>query len=161
MGLDITAYERVELLSETHTDEHYDMDDVIVVSQIPEFIGRERPLIEGAAYRASGERIDFRAGSYSGYNLWRRTLAEMSSGRQDHFYWASKDTSLPFYPLVNFADNEGVLGSYACASLANDFDSYAAKAVDADGVVMFFLERYEFWRRACRMAAESGCVRLH
>jgi hypothetical protein len=59
--------------------------------------------------------------------------------------------------LINFADNEGIIGTTACAKLAKDFAEHAAKA----GRNGWCAKLYRDWQTAFEMAADGGCVDFH
>jgi hypothetical protein len=80
MGLDISIYERVEFIRKRKGDEDWPGDEgVDYLSNRSEFRERGDELCDGF-YRVSGKRDHFRAGSYSGYNEWRRNLAQLTRG---------------------------------------------------------------------------------
>lgn len=69
----------------------------------------------------------------------------------------------PFWELINFADNEGVIGTAASAKLARDFaewqeraEKYAEKLPIDDEA--WFLGKYADWRKAFELAADGGAV---
>ena len=110
-------------------------------------------------YRSEGECGGFRAGSYSGYNEWRRQLAEQVGGYSDESAFAEAvDPPKPFEPLVNFSDCEGVIGPKTSARLAKDFADHQAKADEIGG---WFAEQYANWRNAFETAAKGGAVQFH
>ena len=158
MGLDITAYQVVTKLNVTSADETWEADGL--------WIDEEQPFnrldgLETGAYAVSGDRYAFRAGSYSGYNEWRRMLARMV-GVIDRELWndhseAAKAT--PFYELICFSDAEGTIGPKTCAKLAKDFDDWADRA-KASGD-RYWLEKYQDWSKAFHLAAERGVVDFH
>ena len=76
---------------------------------------------------------EFRAGSYSGYNEWRDHLARMAVGMSAKKIWASGWKG-PFVELINFPDNEGVIGPVVAAKLAKDFAEFEHRAEEVLGV---------------------------
>ena len=168
MGLDITAYRQVWAAPDcAKGDDGYleDYDSFFRVYNIVDFQSRAAPLEEGACYGFE-ESMDFRAGSYSGYGEWRNELARIAGylahpAATRHPYsegaWAA--LSGPFWELINFADNEGVIGSTVAAKLAADFAAMDAKAMQT--TELWFYELYRTWRRAFEMAADSGAVSFH
>src|SRR5262252_7716720 len=93
MGLDITACSKLVLAANPAVDED---GEPIAVTQIkiPEdvlqsternFLGRADGLEPGLC--SYTELDDFRAGSYSGYNLWRDALCRMIHGISAEQFW--------------------------------------------------------------------------
>lgn len=134
MGLDISVYEKIELAEAItyeqlkalgHEHSLYDQDDHFHVSVVHEEYREKTPSPEGF-YKISGKRHGFRAGSYSGYNAWRRWLASVV-GTTDKAVW---DGHVPpaFGELIHFSDCEGTLKSEVCAKLAKDFDDWRVRA---------------------------------
>lgn len=175
MGLDITAYrqlkpapEAAQLPEEERWDNHFH------VYANPNFPGREVGLDAEwyAIPDAAADSLGFRAGSYSGYNRWREHLAQLAGYpaamdaeyRTDssHAVGAWQATSGPFWELINFADNEGVIGPVVAAKLALDFAEFdeRAKAFDPEGDGWFYAQ-YQKWRQAFEMAADGGAVDFH
>lgn len=158
MGLDITAYEKVEWLRELTDDDDGDGGGDVVLS-MPDFPEHADGLKEGI-YRASGA-FRFRAGSYGGYNRFREALAEMV-GYTPRQAWDQQDEykDRSFFPLVCFSDCEGTIGPETSARLARDFAAHADKAATwckREG----FPELYAEWRHAFELAAGAGAVTFH
>ena len=176
MGLDITAYERLELKAQDLDDEKaYDLVDelwdagtqTITLHHSEDYIERSAPLVAPSAkglitvYVCSGEELDFRAGSYGGHNAFREWLCRLASIPEPRTQWAApeKYAGLPFFELVNFSDCEGVIGADAAAELAKDFAVYQAQANAANDE--WFTPLYAKWRRAFEIASKGGCVQFH
>jgi len=174
MGLDITAHERIVLRADL--DRHA-MEQLYKPSQpwrfdwlypFPgqgEFATRADGIVEGC-YESTGEIHTFGAGSYSGYNRWREQLALML-GTTPEAIWRDPKPG-PFVELINFGDNEGVIGPKTSAKLAADFAQWASKA-ETFGVGLglaegpWFIAKYRDWQRAFEIAARhgAGCVHFH
>lgn len=107
--------------------------------------GRAAPWRAEQIYSFS-EAASFHAGSYGGYYHWRRQLAELSDDAED------------FAELVNFADNEGVIGSIVSKKLAADFAKNRALAEKVDE---YFFEKYKEWQKAFETAGDGGAVEFH
>jgi hypothetical protein len=165
MGLDIRAASKIELIHDAPADQeafHVGRND-------DEFADRADGLTPGL-YRCQAE-LSFRAGSYSGYNAWRESLAELAGypkrmHRSDykppeelHAAGAWEATEGPFWELINFSDCEGTIGPKTSAKLAKDFADHQAKA-DAHPDE-WFRDRYAMWRRAFEMASDDGAVGFH
>lgn len=168
MGLDITAASKIELIP----DAPVDLDAFHIGANPDEFADRADGLKPGL-YRSHAE-LNFRAGSYSGYNAWREQLAELAGypaqpanfgdavrGRppKEHSAGAWSATSGPFWELINFSDCEGVIGPRTSAKLAKDFADHQAKA-DAHPDE-WFRDLYAMWRRAFELASDAGAVDFH
>jgi hypothetical protein len=82
MGLDVIAFEHAtpvrDHLDQTECDEHY-------VADADGFPQSFRGLEDGRCYELSGRQFGFRAGSYSGYNMWPVLLLSVR--------WACQPTS--------------------------------------------------------------------
>lgn len=161
MGLDIVAYRNLAPAPDVTIDddgEPSDVDAVVIHQPTLDFSeghwpGRAEGIAAGA-YRAS-EDYDFRAGSYGGYNNWRRQLADLAGWQSVEAVWDNKPKG-PFVELIDFADNEGVIGPVVSAKLAKDFADFQAKA---DGHPDdWFRTKYADWRQAFEMAADNGAV---
>lgn len=162
MVLDITAYRQLTPVENPALDEDGNPEDW------------ENHFMPGAsmewsekAFPGRGEGVDaktvysfadsfgFRAGSYSGYNSWRRELAKMAGVPEDVMF---TERNGPFAELINFADNEGTIGPIVSAKLAKDFDAHLTEAEAIGG---WFLEKYTDWQKAFTMASDNGAVSFH
>jgi len=165
MGLDITAYRK--LSPEPSATE--DNETIVQLSRAlvdwteKEFPGRTQGVVAGMYSFA--ERFGFRAGSYSGYNRWREWLAKVAGLEAPKLIWESESPSGPFVELINFADNEGIIGPLVSAKLAKDFAEHeeriASLASDEQSFDPYNLEKYRAWRKAFEMAADGGAVEFH
>ncbi len=167
MGLDITAYRQLkpDLTAEVD-DEGYPKDwhkhfqpGVSLGWSEKEWPGRCPELSEGTIYSHT-ESLDFRAGSYSGYNEWRSWLSRLAGFRDANDYWKRSTTAAPFYELIHFADNEGVIGAAAAAELAKDFAAYRPN-VDHASDDQWAVQLFHIWQAACEMAADGGAINFH
>jgi hypothetical protein len=176
MGLDITYYRKATLAPEEVQQRLAAIEDIGERMEAAEnancrlpwinkhFPGREAGIEPGKAYNVE-EADGFRAGSYGGYNRWRRQLAAMVGIDNVDRWWKNPDAR-PFAELINFADNEGVIGPIVSAKLAKDFadhqeqaEHYAANDLTDDGE--WFLRKYGEWREAFETAAQGGYVDFH
>jgi len=101
--------------------------------------------------------MSFTAGSYPNYGHWRRQLASLG-GYDAEDAWNGLVPSGPFLELVDFADNEGVIGPITSAKLANDFATYetaARKVMEGRDMVL-----YKKWRQAFEMARQGGLIKF-
>jgi hypothetical protein len=161
MGLDITAYRRVEEVPSPELDaDDFPVDWKCQTRFLDntDFPGRFEGLKAEAIY-AFADSFDFRAGSYSGYGWWREQLAALA-GYSTEDAWNGRADGKPFIELVNFADNEGTLGPAVCARLAKDFADFDDRA-KAHSPETWFYESYCNWRKAFEMGADRGAVDFH
>jgi hypothetical protein len=159
MGLDITAYRQVH---EAEYDPEQSVCDTFRAYTYPEFADRLTPLKAEQGY--AGEIVlEFRAGAYSGYNRWRDQLARLAGFKNADEVWRryEKLKGSPFIELINFADNEGVIGSVAAAKLAKDFADWDERAKLFDSSDDWFYDRYQLWRKAFEAATDNGAVVFH
>lgn len=157
MGLDITAYEAVELLPpHPHTEDCSDAGHILAFVTAPSFNQSLRGLEEHRCYRSVGETYSFRAGSYSGYNRWREYLRQLVWGVSIDDFWVIGPDHYrhrEFFELIYFSDCEGTIGSEACADLAADFHRHTIHIPSSN--------QYADWKKAFDLASKNGCVRFH
>jgi hypothetical protein len=164
MGLDITAYEVLgELIQTNHEPEPDDWRHAAFLYPYPNnvFPGRDDGITEGW-YRVGGETecVSF---SYSGYYMFRGRIIEALHGVGIREYWddEAKYGSTPLRDILNFADNEGILGPRTSAKLHLEAQGVAQKVRDH-----FFrtasrdVDRLEAFFRCFKLAAGTGVVRF-
>ena len=167
MGLDITAYKNVKLIGAAQSyeeyEENYDWRETdYIETWVPNHFGDAYAgTIPGSVYEAE-DSFGFRAGSYSGYNYWRNWLSITFLGVSAQEVWDNAETysNKPFWRLIEFADNEGVIGPIWSAKLAIDFANHQA-TVDALPCEQWLKDCYAYWRKAFEMAAQNGYVKFH
>lgn len=173
MGLDITACEHAQLVTETHERERgeeppcYESIEYGGLGHRTAWVDEGfrhalGGLIEGACYTTSGETISFRAGSYSGYNAWRDALCRAANGVVASFVWSDVERwrDAPFFHLINFSDCEGTIGPAVCARLAEQFREQR-EFVRPKLEPGYWAELYDRWQRAFELAAVDGMVVFH
>ena len=191
MGLDITAISEVEPIEipediELWSNEYYDWEadqslpgGVWNLYQSNNFPEQGEGLPNGTVV-AMGEEFGHRAGSYSGYNEWRRLLARAALGMSDEEVWNKIDSGVsysevPFGELINFSDADGVIGPIASQKLYNDFVKYEEPIMkkldrfylkfedyEIDGETYdWFNFKYKDWKEAFRIASNNGAVIFH
>lgn len=169
MGLDITAYRKAVLVEAVALEtmkgsnwEHPKYDDDVheYVCSNKDFEERADDMKDGfyLVGKAEGEQYRFRAGSYSGYNAWRNDLSRMGLKMTAMDLFNSDTTEGPFFELVCFADNEGIIGPRTSAKLAKDFKEFDE---EAKGYGTYFYETYTDFRRAFELASGEGFVDFH
>jgi hypothetical protein len=190
MGLDITAYGHLTLYP-VHEPDHqgevtdspfcYNEDHIQVYPlDRQDFPVQAADLEAGRCYKSPAKRVlwgldeatedlvAFRAGSYSGYNVWREQLCEAALGVAPEEVWHNPELyrDRPFYYFINFADNEGQIGPRVSALLAAQFASERAAIEDALTEETlesreYFLSRYDLWQKAFEVASHDGLVDFH
>lgn len=133
------------------------------------FPQRFRGLESGKVYQFKSS-FDFRAGSYSGYNIWRNELAKLA-GYQPSVTFRNKEVELrydetvwnlnhgPFWELIDFSDAEGVIGPDVCRKVYQDFVQYRDQAAQVPDA--YFSESYGHWMKAFEMCADNGAIVFH
>ena len=167
MGLDIAAYRQIRLVgTEPDIESYEDKYDWKKTDYIhpgingPEFHEHIGDLVAGGVY-AYAETMNFRAGSYSGYNQWRDELARYMLGVSAKEVWKSPDKykHLPFYYLINFSDCEGVISGPVAEKLYHDFTEAQGRADQHKD--SWWRELYAKWRQAFEFANDDGYVDFH
>lgn len=162
-GYDHVSGERIHVEAYAYTEFPHALMGVPNVKPIP--LGAEGVFIGGGCFTVTEatESHGFRAGSYSGYGMWREDLAHwFNPYRVD--VDGSPSPEGPFYELLWFAGNEGTIATAACASLLADFrqhrDAYVAYQAGAT-YGDYNVQRYDDWIRAFELGAQSGLVDFH
>jgi hypothetical protein len=167
MGLDITAYKNTKLVEVlTDADEFEDKysdrweEYDYVYRGEHDFPDRLPPIVPGGVYKFD-DSFRFRAGSYSGYNVWREKLSDMALGVIPRMVWDNYEqfTGRPFVELIHFSDCEGILGTEVCKKLLKDFQDFQDSANQHQDE--WFTERYNDWHKAFEFAADNGYVDFH
>lgn len=145
MGLDVTVYKNIK---RTDSDEDYDFTAFVID---PTWEHKIKNLEKGAKYVGEVSEGNISYG-YSSHNRFREHLLKL----QDRHDLLKKDGTvdwerldkfpeLPFYELINFADNEGCLDWETNEKLYNDFKSCEGKAVKYAENEHYFIENYRSW----------------
>ncbi|WP_370225260.1 hypothetical protein [Cytobacillus sp.] len=159
MGLDITAYRKLKIVENPQFDqygglvnwtEEWTPGGSMEWSE-KHFPGRGEGVDPQKVYTWE-DSLEFRAGSYSGYNWWRASLEKFAEGDD-------------FQELINFADNEGVIGPAVSRKLANDFNKNAERArffaLTLGEEAGYWFKLYKKWQEAFELAADNGAVDFH
>lgn len=179
MGLDIRAYSHLTYVGhhedwadeDAHYDQHHEAyaytafpHALIGVPNVRDKQGFSETFLSGGCFEVTEktEEHSFRAGSYSGYNEWRRGLAEQFNPYSDGGR-GEPDPEKPFYELIWFADNEGTICELAAINLLADFRQHEAeyRAAHTDDPYDWSVRSYADWMRACELAADSGLIDFH
>lgn len=158
MGLDVTALRQVRYLG-TDGDEDDMYENGFVHAYVnDDFAGRADGRKSG--YYEAADRLDFRAGSYSTYNMFREALAQMALGISAEIVWLNGERyrDAPFYELIQFADNEGIIGPAPAKRLAEAFAAHDAQARASWGEDSYYYLTYRRFRQGFEMAADDGLL---
>lgn len=117
----------------------------------------------------TSEYHGFRAGSYSGYNWWRKQLSVLAHDVEPEEIWDGElEDGAAFVELIDFPDNEGAIGPKTSAKLAADFavhaeaiENKARETIEDAGELDYFLESYGEWKTAFELAMHDGFVVFH
>lgn len=178
MGIDITAYRKINLCScpfnldedgEPTCDDGYEwVSDKARLYLNDSFPGRADEITDGGYY--SHEDADHCLSmGYIGYGAFRLQLAKLagypvategSRTGEDVGAWLADGG--PFWEIINFSDCEGVIGAKVAAKLANDFADFqvAADACIAQWGPRKFSEIYNRLRAGVEMAADGGALKF-
>jgi len=120
-------------------------------------------------------RIAFRAGSYTYFHNWRRTLARIVGINLDQMAgfngcksWTGHER---FYELLNHSDCDGKLTPLECLNLKDDFE-WLEKLMTTKNSVdkiyrkifnplpkldTYWLEKFQHWKNAIEHSVEENC----
>jgi hypothetical protein len=169
MGLDITAYSYLRPVQNVEMEDgepkdwmRYWRPGASLEWSEREFPGRGEGVDPSTIYETFGA-FKFRAGSYSGYGEWRNWLAKVAGFKSSEDCWSRGKLGDPFFELIHFADNEGVIGPKVARKLATDFADHIIKAIDAKPAEhgQWYIDQYVRWWAACMTAAEGGAIDFH
>jgi hypothetical protein len=167
MGLDITAYKRLTPAPDAPVDgdgfpvdydKYFRADEGTIQFTEDNWPGRSAGITPGIY--AFAEAFEFRAGSYGGYGAFRRALSEMALHQPPEDIWEDSAPKGPFVELINFADNEGIIGPVVAGKLAQDFAEHESN-IFAQTHDDYFRAKYRDWRKAFQFAADGGAVDFH
>jgi hypothetical protein len=172
MGLDIYAYSKI--VEETEVSANQKRLEELGLTERGEEIYRietfdansYKGLSPGTYFTTDqSESHDFRAGSYSGYNQWRRVLSQTMLGVSPDQVWTNPDEwkDKPFFGLINHSDCDGAIGGPVAKSLYRDFVEWRSKAAQYQGEPEredrdWFLEVYDDFLKAFELAADDGIL---
>lgn len=189
MGLDISAHSHIlvhRILDEYDEDLEYDgpldWDKPYYREKWyrrQEYVNPHFPhAFEGTDWQSGGfilyslkdesESLDFRAGSYGGYGIFRGMIADLAMGVNTYhdrsiFNDINAYRDEPFWEFVNFSDCEGVMGPQCCENLYLDFttyrDDWVAKVNAAD--FNWYVDLYDQWTQAFNLGRQDGIVSFH
>lgn len=105
------------------------------------------------------ELSGFRAGSYSGFNIWRKKLASLvginldkMKGFEGTNEW---EENTPFIELLNHSDCDGDLTYSECEELKGDFENKDIIKKVNDTKDQFFIKSFNEWKKAVLTVLEE------
>jgi hypothetical protein len=114
------------------------------------------------------DKISFRAGSYSGFSIFRKKLAEAVGINLNEMAGFAKDTEgkewtekEPFYELLNHSDCDGVLTPKQCGQLTKDFTQFKIQILTkwkCDVEFDYFTSKLNDWEKAVTHSEEECCT---
>jgi hypothetical protein len=185
MGLDITAWSNLKRSEEQ--DESYDNNITMIWqnTDFPDHCELEEGYWEGTPLT----RVhSFRAGSYSGHGLFRKTLALCTLGVDHTTVWEAEDIYMnrPFFNLINFSDCSGKIGPAYSEALFEDFRDNRDRFIRnlkqeidftketenplamepefildlelSQDTIEYYIELYDNWMKAFELAKDDGIV---
>ena len=169
-GLDISAYRCIHKAPPDWGAEDSKMNayTVLVSDGVLDWVNKEFPGraegIKAGLYTQGQDSLNFRAGSYGDYNRWREWLAKVAGWKDIQEAWA-KDADPrqhgAFFELINFADNEGVIGPVCAKKLALDFSLNRQRAMSMSNDAGADMDLYDLFHMAFKLASAGGFVQFH
>ena len=149
MGLDIVAYSKIKFIGNTEF-----VSSDLYINTNNEFT-QHGTLADG--YYEYDNEYSFRAGSYSGYNDFRKDLAVVGGYTVKRLCYAPEAyRNHPFFDMVYFTDCDGVICSEICEKLYKEFVEYHHKA---SGILSeWYMNIYNNFMEAFKIGADNGCV---
>lgn len=154
MGLDVRTYGNIKL-AENEKDADF---TAYVINE--DWKHKIKNLQDGKGYIGD---VVFRGVSYpySAHNRFREKLIKLID-RQDlldiegKIKWAELPSEIPFYDLINFADNEGCLDWEVSNTIYSDFVKYNEKAKLE--MNEYDYSNYKTWLETLKFAKNAGVV---
>lgn len=154
MGLDVRTYGNIKL-AENEEDADF---TAFVINE--DWKHKIKNLQDGKAY--SGDVV-FRGVSYtySAHNRFREKLVKLVGcedllDNKGKIKWSELPFEIPFYDLINFADNEGCLDWEVSNIIYSDFEKYNEKAKSE--MNEYDYSKYETWMKTFKSAKNDGVV---
>lgn len=161
MGLQITAYNRLELVEGCKEQEKDYFENVnsrvITLFDNPEFPFHIGTLNGQSLYKVKGQSFSFRSGNTKSFKDWKEWLAKVGGYGSLSDAWKSKHYG-PFLELLNFSDSEGTIGPVLARKLSQDFNDYEKFAKEKSNDLTYGYEFYKNWKKAFNLAAKDNGV---
>lgn len=163
MGLDVSVYHNIKLMDNIIDEEDFDYDFKAFVID-DDWLDRIKNLEVDRYYSGDnvGHLISY---AYSTHNRFRELLLRiigqekllLECGRVN---WDKLEPKkeLPFYELIWFADNEGVLDWEVSEKLFFDFKTYEEKALEYLSDNEWMRDSYLNWMEAFELGKDNGVV---
>lgn len=180
MGLDVTAYSRLERVADWPENAEgiddfaeyvrgrgYVWNRRTVTYVHPVYVGREFPehhSLTPGVY-AYAECTDWDAGSYSGYGNWRRWLSRAALGVGPETVWKNfdrwRDRGAAW--LINFSDCEGIIGAEVCTRILADLreNESMIREQPLGPDAKWNLSKLDDWLAGLALAADGGMLDFH
>ena len=161
MGLQITAYNRLELVEGTKEQEQDYFENVnsriITLFDNPEFPFHIGMLKGHTLYKIKGQSFSFRSGNTRSFKEWKEWLAKVGGYKELSDVWKTKQYG-PFVELLNFSDSEGTIGPVLSRKLSQDFNDYEEIAKEKTKELAYGYDFYKNWKKAFNLAARDNGV---
>lgn len=149
MGLRVSVYKNVKLVEKGEYD--------FQAFTLQGFEDRIKNLVWQGKYKAESNTT-YLSYPYSTHNQFRDELC-LLIGKDKRFYdkeFTDEEKNLPFYELLDFADNEGNIDAESAANLYEDFLQYKELALQTLGYK--FDEYYVKWIDCLSAGREKNSV---
>ena len=161
MGLDISAYSKINKTE--------DLDEATIFIRRGEYHNDQAKDIEVGEYIEDPlcESHGFRAGSYSGYGVFRNLLSQIILGNGSQQVWENIDeyTDKPFIELINFSDCEGTFGPKVSEKLHKDFvenrEKFHSEVKEKNPYEGYYEGVYDNFMLGFELASKGGVLCFH
>lgn len=165
MGLDVTAYEHVELvevrrsssMSDDDWDGLYDSGRIWLANY--DFPERSSGWPDGI-YQPSG-KVDSEQNSYHGYSAFREDIAAVAhpglTVADLRAMPIEELMAVPMGEFIWFSDCEGFLSGEVCARLAKAANEIPLPEFRQE----YHAQKWENWMQLFELAADDGAIRYH
>ena len=156
MGLSVRVYKHIE---PTDSEEEYDFIAYVIDKNWKHKI---KNLNENQKYNGESQATGVNY-AYSTHGRFREYLIKLIScehllDEEGRIKWSEleKSTEIPFYELINFADNEGCIDWEISEKLYSQFKEFSvANSFNEED---YFSGIYEEWKHVFEIAKEKGVV---
>lgn len=167
MGLDVTAYRQLKLEPEARADADGSAPEGMwcpgasMEWSEKQWPGRADGIPDANAYYSYSDADALIRYSYGTHGDFRENLAQLAGFADAKEVWNDPRPG-PFVELINFADNEGVIGPAVARKLAADFaDNHAEAERRFAKDHPWMWSCYQKWEAACDMAGDGGALEFH
>jgi hypothetical protein len=160
MGLDIHASSKVVKANNADEANYF-------IRRGPNHVDQAQDLQVGEYSESPESRSHgFRAGSYSGYNQFRRGISQIILGKMPEEIWGNETSYMgkPFFELINFSDCEGHFGPLVSKKLHKDFvdnrDKYIAEIAPLNPYPGYYEKVYDDFMLGFEIASDEGILQF-